>query len=114
MKDRGRVGKAGGFDDHAIKFRYFTACAPDKKIPQSRNQVATHRTANAAGIEQHHIFGNFADQKMIQTDFTKFIDQNGSFVHAVLSEQGVKQGCFATAEKTGDDRGRNAFKLFVG
>lgn len=51
---------------------------------------------------------------MIQTDFTKFIDQNGGFVHAVLSEQGVKQGCLATAEKSGNDRGRDTFKLFVG
>ena len=114
MQDRGRVGQAGGFDDHAVEFRYLATGAFDKQIAQARNQITAHRTADAAGIQQYDILGHLADQKVIKPDFAKFIDQNGGFCHAVVSQKGIEKGCFATAKEAGDHGGGNAVKLFVG
>ena len=114
MQDRGGIGQAGGFNDHPVKFRYLATCAFDKQITQTRNQITAHRTADAAGIQPHDILGHFAHQKMIKAAFAKFNAQNGSFIHAIVRQQGIEKGCLATAKEAGDNGGGNAVKLFVG
>src|SRR5437660_575553 len=48
VEDRGRVGHAGGLDDHAPELRDLAALAPAEEVAQLVGEVAAQRAADAA------------------------------------------------------------------
>jgi hypothetical protein len=62
VQDRRRIGEPGRLDDDPSEMRYPALHPAYEQIDQSLGDVAAHRAAQAAAVEQHDIFARPLDQ----------------------------------------------------
>ncbi len=101
MKNQRGIGKAGGLDNHTVKWCDFTALSSIQQTMQTVHQVAAYGATQATGLQQHHVFNGRFHQFMIQPDFAELIDDNRSITKLRLLEEMVEDRRFTTSQKTG-------------
>ena len=76
------------------------------KITQRRRQFAANRAAEAARTQQRHVIVETLDQMMVDTDFTKLVDDDGCIPQGGIVKEATEQGRLAGAEKSSQERDR--------
>ena len=107
VDDGRRIGEARGFYQNAPKLGHLAAQTLDKKLAQGIDQVAAHRAADAARIENDDVLADRFDQQVVEADVAEFVDQDRCFLHVRMAEEVVEQCRFAAAQKPGDDGDRD-------
>ncbi len=98
LRDRCRVGEAGGFHDDTIEFLgAFHQPADDA------DQVAADGAADAAVIHLEHFFIGIHDEVVIDAELAEFIDDDGVFFTVIFGKDAVEEGGFTGAEIAGED-----------
>ena len=80
---------------------------PQRQIAQRPHQIAAHRAAEAAGIQQHGIAIQPLHQQVIEADFAELVDQHGGVAERRVLQQAVQQRGLAGAEEAGEHRDRD-------
>ncbi len=106
VQHRGRIGQAGGFQQHAPE-----RAAPVVEIAQqsleSVDQVAAHGAAQASRLQQHHVVADIFDEEMVERHLAELVDDDGGIRQRGIFQQPVEQGGLAGAEKAGEHGQRN-------
>jgi hypothetical protein len=102
-----RVGEPRGFDSDTSEKRDFAFDPVDKQIGQGIDDIAAHRAAEAAAVQQNDILARLLDQQMVETDLAELVDDDRGSGHVGLFQNMIEHGRFAAAEKTGQQRHRN-------
>ena len=96
LGNRGRIGKAGGFDDDGVK-----ATGPAHQTLDHADQVAAHSAADAAIVHLVNLFVGFDDQIVVDADLAEFIDNHCVTFAVRFGQNPVEQGGFTSAEIAG-------------
>lgn len=67
------------------------------QVADDTNQVAPHRTANAAVIHLKDSFIGFNHELVVDTDFLKLVGDRRHLFTVLIGEDAVQQGGFASA-----------------
>ena len=106
VQDRRRIGEARGFDQHAV-IGDRAGLAAALKVEQRGDEIAAHRTAQAAGGQRQQRLVAAGDQFVIQADLAELVDDDrGAGERGIAQDAGDQRG-LATAEKAGDDGDRD-------
>ena len=106
-EDGKRVREAGGFDHDTSEARKCSGHALQIQLPHAVHQLALHGTADATGLEQHHVLVQLLHHQMVEPDLAELVDQHRRLLHPGMGEQVVEQCRLAAAEETGDERDRD-------
>ncbi len=98
LRDRNRVGKAGGFDDDGVE----TGRAAHQAFHHA-DQVAAHGAADAAIVHFVDFFVRLDDQVVVDADLAEFIDDDGITLAVVLGQDAVEKGGLARTQITRQD-----------
>ena len=104
MQNWRRIGQAGGLDQHPIEIGDDLFLALHDQAFQRIEQIATHRATKATAVQQNGFLIDLADQRVVDADFTEFIDDHRDPVHVRVLDQFAQQGRLTGAEKAGDHR----------
>ena len=108
MQHRRRIGQAGRLDHRAGEIGHPPLDPVDEQIGQRVDDVAAHRAAQAAAVQQYDILGRAFDQQVVEADLAELVDDDRGRRHAGLLQHVVQQRRLAAAEKPGQHRHRNA------
>jgi hypothetical protein len=106
LRNRPRVGEAGGFDDDAVEL-----VATLHQVAQDADQVAAHGAADAPVVHLEDLFVGIDDEGLIDADLTELVLDHGDALAVVLGEDAIEKGGLARPEKPGEDRDRNALVI---
>ena len=73
------------------------------QLLEGLDQIATDRTANTPGRQQHGVVTRGLDESIVDTDFAEFVDDDRRAGHRRVFQQAFQQCRLARAEKTGQD-----------
>jgi hypothetical protein len=90
LRNRHRIGKAGGFDQHAVERRQITFASLLVEVTQRIDQVAAHRAADAAAGQQHGVFVGCGDQQVVEPDLAELVDDHRCTSHCRILQQPVE------------------------
>ena len=107
MQHRRRIGQAGRLDHRAGEIGHPPLDPVDEQIGQRVDDVAAHRAAQAAAVQQYDILGRAFDQQVVEADLAEFVDDDSGRRHAGLLQHVVQNGRLAAAEKPGQHRHRD-------
>jgi hypothetical protein len=110
VRDGCRIGETCCFYRDTAEWRQFAGCAPLPEHVQRVGDVAAHRAADAAVLQQHCIFDRLLDQQMIQADGAEFVDDHHGVGERWLAQQVVQHRGLAAAEEAGEYRHRNGVR----
>ena len=102
LRDRRRVGQAGGLDDDAVEL-----VAPLHQPADDADQVAAHGAADAAVVHLEHFLVGVHDKVVVHAKLAELVDHHGVFAAVVLGQDAVEQGGLAGAEIAGEHGHRN-------
>ena len=71
---------------------------------QGVEQIAAHRAAEAAAVQQNGFLIDLGDEGVVDADLAEFIDNHRHPVHFRVLDQFAEQRRFAGAKKAGDHR----------
>ncbi len=103
LRHRARVGQAGGLDQHVVE-----AVATAQQLAEDAQQVAAHGAADAAVVRLEELLLGADHQRLVDTDFTELVLDDGDAVAVALGEDAGEQRRLAGAEVAGEYRDRNA------
>ena len=104
----GWIGQPCGFNQQPMKRLDLTAQRLHEQLLQGAGQRALHRTADATGIEHHHLLVDLLYQLVIKPDATELVDQHSTVGQLRLLHPVVEQCGLAATEETGDQVDGNA------
>ena len=105
--DGKRIGETGGLDHDPGERRKRSGHALEIQLPHAVHQLALHRAADAAGLEQHDVVVQLLHHEVIEPDLAELVDQHRRLLHPGMGEEVVEQRRLAAAEKAGDERDRD-------
>ncbi len=73
-----------------------------QQVLQRVDEVAAHRAAQAAALQQHHVVVDMLDQQMVEADLAELVDDDGGLGERRVLEQPVEQRGLAGAEEAGE------------
>jgi hypothetical protein len=109
VRDGAGIGEAGCLDQHVIE-----PLLALLKVGQCFDEIAPHPAAQAAVVQLHDLFIRANHQLPVNADLTKLIDDDRQPVAMRLGEQMFQEGCFAGAQKAGEDRDGDRLLVFLG
>ncbi len=93
------IGEPGAFDHQPPERRYQPPLAPRMEIADRARQFAANGAAHAARFEQHHLIVQPLDQKVIDSDFAEFVDDDGGVPERGIGQQAAQQRGLAEPRK---------------
>ena len=102
LRDRRRIGEAGGLDQNAVK----TAGALHQAFDDA-DQVAAHGAADAAIVHLVDLFVALDDEVVVDADLAELVDDDGVFLAVVFREDAVQERRLAGAEIAGEHGDRD-------
>ncbi len=106
VKDRRRIGEAGGFDDQPAERADLPRSAPVEQAAQGTRQILAHGAAQAAARQFDNAAFDEIDQVMVDRDLADLVDDDGGVGERRRRQRAAQQGGLAAAEKTGQHRYR--------
>ena len=97
LRDRRRIGKAGGFDQDPVE----VTLAPHQP-GEDADEIASHGAADATVVHLENLFVRVDDEIIVDTDLAKFIDDDRIALAVGLGEDAIEQRRLAGAEITGE------------
>ncbi|MFK4715567.1 hypothetical protein ABIF56_006269 [Bradyrhizobium elkanii] len=107
LRDRRRIGKAGGLDDDGVEL----ALALHQAVHDA-DEVAAHGAADAAIVHLEHFLIGADDEVVIDADLAEFVDDDGVFLAVVFRQDAVQQRGLAGAEIACQHGHRNFLRSF--
>jgi hypothetical protein len=87
LRDRGRVGKTGRFDDDCVEF-----AAPTHEPFDDADQIAAHRAADAPIVHFEDFFVGADNEIVVDADFAEFVHDYSVTAPVLLAEDAVQKG----------------------
>ena len=105
LRDRARIGQAGGFYHHAVELQ-FTLAALFGQIMQRGAQVFADGAADAAVVHLDDVLGDVGHQNLVvDVFFAKLVFDHRNFLTMGLGQHALEQRGLARAQKAGQDGG---------
>ena len=102
MRHRRGIGETRGLDRDAAERRQFAGLAALPQHVERIGDVAAHRAADAAVLQQHRVLDRLLDQQMIQSHRAELVDDHHGVGKRGLAQQVVQHRGLAAAQEAGE------------
>jgi hypothetical protein len=108
VQQRRRVGGAARLDDDALERRHLAARTPEDQVGEGFVQRSGIRTAQAPGIQQHHVVDGLGEDDLVEADPSQFVHDHRAVGECGCAQGFIEQRGLAAAEEAGEQECRDA------